>query len=261
MIKNILRKIRRLLDIYNFHLLKTIYVNFRLFPIQQAIHLPFVIYNRTQIKISKSKINLEIPAKFGIIKWGFQNDWQVSKYSPSLLMMVNGEINILENIIIAPGVTIRIHEGNLTFGKNNFVGGQCKLLCNNNIKIGDNCMFAFGSIVADSDFHYIIHDGKIKNCNGEIIIGSGCWVGNNTTIMRGCILPDNTIVGSKSYVNKNFDGIEPYSILVGTPAKLIKTGYKKVPSELEGILREYFKKSKNKYCNSEIINNSLYGKY
>lgn len=28
-------------------------------------------------------------------------------------------------------------------------------------------MFAFKSIVADTDFHYIMHDRVIKNCNGE----------------------------------------------------------------------------------------------
>lgn len=54
---------------------------------------------------------------------------------------------------------------------------------------------------------------------------------------------------------KDFNEIEPYSILIGTPAKLIKTGYKKMPSKVEDMLREYFKRSKNKYYNSETINN------
>lgn len=242
-----------MVETYRFRFFKTVYVNFRLLPFRQAVHLPFVIYNKTQVKLSRSKLCLGVPPKFGLIKWGAQNDWQVSRHTSSLLMMVNGELHVSGSLIVAPGATVRVHEGRLSFGTGNFIGGGGKVLCNNDIAIGNDCMFAFGCVVCDTDFHYMIHDGVIRDCNGRIKVGDGCWVGNNTTIMRGCVLPSGTVVGSKSYANKDFSDIPPCSILVGTPAKLIKSDFKRVPSSAEGKLRKYFKASKDSYCSLELI--------
>lgn len=240
---NRLKKIKYIINTYRFHIFKTIYVNFKLLPFKQAVFLPFVIYNKTQFKLSKSKLYLNVPAKFGLIKWGFQNDWQVSKYTPSLLMLINGKVYINGNIIVAPGCTVRVHEGVLSFGNKVFIGGGSKVLSNNHIEIDDQTMVAFGSIICDTDFHYLKHNGVIRNCSGTIKIGKNCWIGNNTTIMRNSILPDNTIVGSKSYVNKDFSNVEPMSILIGTPAHVAKSGYERIPTSMEGELRRYFKET------------------
>lgn len=243
------------MELYHFHLIKTLWANFKLLPFRQAIFCPFVIYNKTQVKLSRSSMKLNVPPRFGLIKWGFQNDWQTSKYQPSLLMMVNGKLIINGSSIIAPGVTVRIHEGCLSLGEHSFIGGGCKVLSNNNIAIGSNCILAFNCVVCDTDFHYMEHDGKIKNSCGNIILGDNCWIGNYTTIMRGAILPSHTTVGSKSYVNKDFSATEPGSILIGTPARIIKSGYKRVPSQREGFLRQYFKTTSAAYYQESKVPN------
>ena len=50
------------------------------------------------------------------------------------------------------------------------------------------------------------------------IIGNDVWIGYNATIMGGCIIGDGAIVAAGALVNKN---VEPYSIVVGQPAKVI----------------------------------------
>jgi len=50
-------------------------------------------------------------------------------------------------------------------------------------------------------------------------IGSGCWIGQNVTILPGVELGDNVIVGANSLVNKSFGS---NVIIGGIPARVIK---------------------------------------
>ena len=45
------------------------------------------------------------------------------------------------------------------------------------------------------------------------------WIGQNSTILPGVKIGDGVIIGTESVVGSN---IEPYSIVVGNPAKIIR---------------------------------------
>ena len=62
-------------------------------------------------------------------------------------------------------------------------------------------------------------DGKTYPTKGDTIIGNDVWVGHNVTIMPGIQIGDGVIIATNSTVTKN---VEPYSIIGGNPAKLIK---------------------------------------
>lgn len=51
------------------------------------------------------------------------------------------------------------------------------------------------------------------------IIGNDVWIGANVTIVGGITIGDGAIVGSNTLVTKD---IEPYSIVGGVPARVIK---------------------------------------
>tara|TARA_Y100001937_G_C7088338_1_gene316468 strand:+ start:166 stop:753 length:588 start_codon:yes stop_codon:yes gene_type:complete len=55
--------------------------------------------------------------------------------------------------------------------------------------------------------------------NGDIIIGNDVWIGFGATIMSGVTIGDGSIVAANATVSKD---VEPYSIVGGNPAKLIK---------------------------------------
>lgn len=57
-----------------------------------------------------------------------------------------------------------------------------------------------------------------------IEIGNDVWIGDNVLILQGIKIGDGAIIGSGAIVTKN---IEPYSINVGTPAKIIKYRFSK----------------------------------
>ena len=54
---------------------------------------------------------------------------------------------------------------------------------------------------------------------GDTIIGNDVWIGENVTILPGVHIGDGAIIGANSVVAKD---IEPYSIAVGNPCRVVK---------------------------------------
>jgi len=54
---------------------------------------------------------------------------------------------------------------------------------------------------------------------GDTIIGNDVWIGNSVTIMPGVKIGDGAVIGTNAVVTKD---VEPYSIVAGNPAKLIR---------------------------------------
>ena len=54
---------------------------------------------------------------------------------------------------------------------------------------------------------------------GDIVIGNDVWIGNSVTIMSGVTIGDGAIIGTNALVTKD---VEPYTIVGGNPAKLIR---------------------------------------
>ena len=52
-----------------------------------------------------------------------------------------------------------------------------------------------------------------------VIIEDGCWIGANVTILKGVTIGRGSIVAAGAVVTKS---CEPYSIIGGIPAKLLK---------------------------------------
>jgi len=65
---------------------------------------------------------------------------------------------------------------------------------------------------------------------GDTVIGNDVWIGQNTTILPGVHIGDGVIIGANSVVGSD---IEPYSIVAGNPARLIR---KRFDNELISLL-------------------------
>ncbi|MEO1262611.1 MAG: CatB-related O-acetyltransferase [Bacteroidota bacterium] len=61
--------------------------------------------------------------------------------------------------------------------------------------------------------------GKDYPTKGNTIVGNDVWIGHDVTIMPGVNIGDGAIIATKSVVTKD---VEPYAIVGGNPAKLIK---------------------------------------
>lgn len=64
------------------------------------------------------------------------------------------------------------------------------------------------------------------------LIGSDVWIGYGVTVMGGTTIGDGAVVGTGALVNRN---VEPYSIVVGQPAR--KIGYRFEEKQIEELIK------------------------
>ena len=55
---------------------------------------------------------------------------------------------------------------------------------------------------------------------GAVYIGKNVWIGDKASIMPGVTIGEGCIVGANTVVTKD---VPPYSVVVGSPAKIVKT--------------------------------------
>lgn len=66
---------------------------------------------------------------------------------------------------------------------------------------------------------------------GDTVIGNDVWIGAEAMIMPGIKVGDGAVIGSRALVTKN---VEPYTIVGGNPAKVIKQRFS--DDEVEKLL-------------------------
>ena len=93
------------------------------------------------------------------------------------------------------------------------------------VEIGEDTMLGANTNVYDTDFHSVepkerLNQKTIRDAShAPITIGKNCWIGSNSTVLKGVRMGDNAVVGAMSLVNKDV----PDNVLVGgVPAKIIK---------------------------------------
>ncbi len=129
--------------------------------------------------------------------------------------------------------------GKYTYGKPNIlwgggdaklqVGNFCSTASNVNIYLGGNhrtdwvSTYPFGHIHQHifNAFNGVGHPAT----KGDVIIGNDVWIGSNVTIMSGVTIGDGAVIANNSHVVKDID---PYSIVGGNPAKLIRNRFSDV---------------------------------
>lgn len=94
---------------------------------------------------------------------------------------------------------------------------------NTKVIVGKDCMFSNKVIIRNSDVHSILDsDNKRTNPARDTIIGNRVWIGYGANILKGCVIGDDSIVGTQSVVA----GLKtlPESVIAGNPAKVVKQG-------------------------------------
>ena len=143
---------------------------------------------------------------------------------------------LAKNIKLGKSVTLGLGSSVLAqeIGDYTFINNYC-LIDKNVSSIGKFCSIAYNARIglgghptdwlSTHPFAYDKKYGFVKNNiewtkkSQETIVGNDVWIGANATILAGVTIGDGAIIGAHSLVNKD---VEPYSIVVGTPAKHIR---------------------------------------
>lgn len=84
---------------------------------------------------------------------------------------------------------------------------------------------AFFSLRKQAGFTFVTEqkyqEYKTVDSQYSVIIGSDVWIGHNASILEGVTIGDGAIIGASALITKD---IEPYSINVGSPSRVI--GYR-----------------------------------
>ena len=232
-----------------FNPLYTIYLNFRSFPLRQAICLPIFVYGHPRFYGLTGDMLIKGKITPGMIHFN-----RVMTGAPSN-MSVQSEILNLGTIIfhgkglIGTGNKIKVASSAvLEVGANFKITDMCNIGCCSKIFIGEQSWVVHRCQVIDSNFHYVSNweKGMVPKQTAPIFIGKGCWICNTTTITGGAVLPNFTIVASNSLVGKDYSFVPESSMIGGIPAKLIKTGLRKVDnSKIENRVNSYYRENPN----------------
>lgn len=102
------------------------------------------------------------------------------------------------------------------------------------IEIGDNVQITKGVTILTHGYDWSVLKsvyGDIYGSSSKVKIGNNCFIGMNTTILKGSVVGDNVIIGAGSVLTGRT--YPPNTVVAGNPAKVICS------------LEEYREKRKN----------------
>ena len=122
------------------------------------------------------------------------------------------------------GISLYGDNNIFTLGENADMVQMSIAIINNELHIGKDCMISAGVIIF-GDGHSVLDYATKKVINlpkAPILIGDHCWLGMQTTFLKGAQIPNDCIVGFKSLVTKPFT--TEHCVIAGNPAKIVKEG-------------------------------------
>lgn len=155
--------------------------------------------------------------------------------SRNIFLGTNVQIFGLDNVVIKENCTIG---ENTLINVNNRTNKEIQFTINSNVYVGRDNFFSVGKLIFIGD--YCIFGNKCSlicsdhifetpltpyaftgnSFEKEIRVGVNCWFGHGVSIVGNVKIGHGSIVGANTLVTKD---IPPFSMVVGNPAKIIKT--------------------------------------
>lgn len=209
--------------------LKTLIFNFRYFPIHLAIRLPVLLSHRVEVRnMARNRIMLDEVGGgiFGILRFGLI-DLEYCYNKPSMIN-IQGTIRIkgTGGHSFAPGAIVYVGKNAiLTLNERFSVSHDVKIYCKHKITVGKDNMWSYYNVVMDNDAHYIYDNaGSHVNPNEEVVFGDNVWMGCRCTVMKGCYVPDGSVIGACSIVRRKL--VSKDAIYAGLGPKIVRENIK-----------------------------------
>lgn len=101
---------------------------------------------------------------------------------------------------------IVVENASFELGDNVGIGPSNRIICRDHIEIGSNTILGPNVLLYDHD-HLFTSDMGVNRREyktSEIKIGSNCWIGANTIILRGTHIDDNCVIGAGSVIKGDY---------------------------------------------------------
>ncbi len=109
--------------------------------------------------------------------------------------------------------------GNVTVGKNTWIGPFTILDGSGGLRIGDNCSISAGvQIYTHDTTKWALSGGKIEYEHAPVEIGNCCHIGSHAVVAKGVHIGDHSLVGACSFVNRD---VPAYTVAFGVPCRKV----------------------------------------
>lgn len=152
------------------------------------------------------------------------NSWGGCKIPSSISCAHHSNLTLLGDFELGPNVHIELAQGaKLTLGgkKNSSASGvtcNTRIMVEDSIEIGSDCIIAWDVFISDSNWHEITGMPKFS----PVLIGDQVWISHGVSILKGAVIPSGCIVGARSLVTQVF--FTKNTLIAGVPAKIIRNG-------------------------------------
>lgn len=99
-----------------------------------------------------------------------------------------------------------------------YINSHARIICEEEISIGDGCAIAWNVELLDTDRHQLILDDEPQQTTAPIQIGNDVWIGHDVSIKKGVHVGDGAVVASNSIVTND---VPEQALVAGSPAEVI----------------------------------------
>ncbi len=199
---------------------KTLRFNLHYFPLKTALKLPVVVSHRTYLRELHGKVELPEKVERAMVKIGFGDVGHYDRKRSRGIWQVSGTVSFGGKASIGHGSKISVR-GDLHLGDGFNMTAESTIVCAKEIRFGDDCLLSWDILVMDTDEHPLYNkDNERINPDKAIQVGDHVWIGCKCVLLKGAVVPDNTVVAAGTLLTSSFSG--EHQVIGGNPPSVLK---------------------------------------
>ena len=199
---------------------KTLRFNLHYFPLKTALKLPVVVSHRTYLRELHGKVELPEKVERAMVKIGFGDVGHYDRKRSRSIWQVSGTVGFGGKASIGHGSKISVR-GDLHLGDGFNMTAESTIVCAKEIRFGDDCLLSWDILVMDTDEHPLYNkDNERINPDKAIQVGDHVWIGCKCVLLKGAVVPDNTVVAAGTLLTSSFSG--EHQVIGGNPPTVLK---------------------------------------
>ena len=225
---------------------KTLRFNLHYFPLKTALKLPVVVSHRTYLRELQGKVELPEKVERAMMKIGFGDVGHYDRKRSRGIWQVSGTVSFGGKASIGHGSKISVR-GNVCFGADFNMTAESTIVCAKEIRFGNDCLLSWDILVMDTDEHPIYRhetnrhetrdSGSVPcpevphpvsnnseneriNPDKPILVGDHVWIGCKCVLLKGAVVPNNTVVAAGTLLTSSFNG--EHQVIGGNPPTILK---------------------------------------